>query len=173
MVKRLLKGRKPEVGQIQASAEPPKLSELKEEIHAKYPIRHLNSRHRKWVEDLSEHGVYDKSEVIFQSGDSSIHAVYLLQGSVSLKADDGRYKIIHHCDESALYPLARKNPRKYTGTALKPNTVMLWVHRKLIKDCIDKQLKGKTTSNSSSSSDSYLVEHLSDADLADADLDNI
>ncbi|MEJ2212510.1 MAG: hypothetical protein P8Y20_00215 [Gammaproteobacteria bacterium] len=160
MVKKLFKGINAEASQNVPKTEPPGLSELREHIHAKYPIRHLNSRHKKWIEDLSEHAVYDKSDVIFESGENCSHAVYLLQGSISLKADDGKYKIIHHSDESALYPLARVNPRQYTAKALKPNTILLWVDRKLIKSCINTQLRGKKTSKSS---DSYLVEILPDA----------
>ena len=161
MVKRFLKVIKTKSDDIDHIPEPPSPSpsELRADIYAKYPICHLNSRHKKWVEDLSELGTYTKSETIFESGEYCSHAVYLLRGSVSLTADDGKEKIIHHTDESALYPLARVNPRQYTATALEPDTIMLWVHRKLIKSCINIQLRDKKPS---SNSDSYTVEILPD-----------
>ena len=159
MVKKLFNSIKPQADQNSPDVEPPELPDFRTQIHAKYPIRHLNSRHKRWIEDLSEYGVYDKAEVIFESGENSRHAVYLLQGAISLKADDGKYKIIHNSDESALYPLARTNPRQYTATALKPGTVMLWVDRQLIRKCINAQLKDNPVS---STSNSYLVEIIDD-----------
>ena len=160
MVKRFLKVIKTKSDNIDLIPEPPSLSELREDIYAKYPICHLNSRHKKWIEDLSELGTYTKSETIFETGEYCSHAVYLLRGTVGLTADDGKEKIIHHSDESALYPLARVNPRQYTATALEPDTVMLWVHRKLIKSCINIQLRDiKSTSSTDSS---YTVEILDD-----------
>ena len=163
MGKKPINEKMPEASQSSLYKEPPSLPVLRASIHAKYPIRHLNSRHKKWIEDLSKSSAYDKSEVIFESGEKATQAAYLLQGSISLKADDGKYKIIHHSDENAQYPLARVNPRQYTATALQPNTVILWIDRKLIKKCINLELKDIT---SSASSDSYLVEVISEEELA-------
>ena len=163
MDKKPINGTMPEASQSSFNKEPPSLSELRALIHAKYPIRHQNSRHKKWIEDLSERSAYDKSEVIFESGENATQAAYLLEGSISLKADDGKYKINHHSDETAQYPLARVNPRQYTATALQPNTVILWVDRKLIKKCINLQLKDITTS---ASTENYLVEIVSEEALA-------
>ena len=136
--------------------------EFEKEIHSKYPIKHLNSRHKRWIVDISGISIHQPDELIFKVGEYASKAVYLLKGSLHLVARDDKTVDVLHSDESALYPIARTNPRQYTAYAAEPNTILLWVDRKLIKSCIANQLRDKT----SASKDSYKVEIVSEEELA-------
>lgn len=54
---------------------------------------------------------------LFNSGDFDAEEYYLLSGTVSLLADDGRENLISAASDNVRFPIARLRPRKYTAKA--------------------------------------------------------
>jgi len=100
------------------------------------PIQRLNSgilRRFQGIETLSDAQIdrlrnqaellqAEKKSLLMDLGDERDISLYLIEGTIELKAVDGKTKIIHHTDTAARSPLCRLRPCRYRITAQTPVT---------------------------------------------------
>lgn len=121
-------------------------------------LRHLSSLHEASAEKLQSLSeqleVYSapKGTRLLERGSQDPSLLYLLHGSVQLKAADGGQKLISHNDPSALSPLARLRPSRYEVIASTPINFL-----RIDADIID-ELDSSLENSSSLLLDSYEVD---------------
>jgi CRP-like cAMP-binding protein len=93
-------------------------------LHALIP---LNSLSASAFDELLARAQVDRlapRDCLFEQGDADREAVFLLQGEVSLTADDGATRKIVAGSDEARYALAQLKPRQYTGIAATAVTIL-------------------------------------------------
>jgi len=89
------------------------------------PLNSLNSQAIKLLAEEAKPEHLHAGITLFVQGDNDIHTIYLLSGEVTLSAADAsRTLLIIGGTESARYPLAQLKPRKYTGLAQTPVSIV-------------------------------------------------
>jgi CRP-like cAMP-binding protein len=125
---------------------------LIQNIFEKIPINELNTEQKKDLFRYARIFSYQKDQVIFVSGEMSDYVPYLLSGSISIEADDGKLNAFDYKDQSSRYPLVSMNPFHFTAIATISRTHVLWVKRDFIKEYLDLS-KYEVEENSISSDD--------------------
>lgn len=109
-------------------------------LNSKSPLKYLSSRYQKRIADASVITDYKKGGKVFDIGDSDGHLVFLIWGEVLLEASDGKTALIKHTDKSSNYPLSKMKPHRFSAVAASSQACILWVDRKLLKECMAKQI---------------------------------
>lgn len=124
----------------------------------KYPFKFLSERYQQRIANSSVLTQHKPGDILFKLGDDAKFVAYLMWGDVLLKASDGKTSLVKHSQLSAKYPISKLKPRRYTATTSSSQVVILWVDRRLLKECIAKQLLRNQYENTQRSLESGFFE---------------
>lgn len=116
------------------------MSVILKALQTKSPLKYLCSRYQERIAFRSTISQHRQGEKIFDKDGDDDTIAFLIWGEVILKADDGKTCQLNHSQESSSYPLSKLKPRRYSAIAAKSQTCILWINRRLLKECIAKQI---------------------------------
>ncbi len=111
------------------------------DVLARYsPFDHIDRKLLSLLSKDIDIRTADHGFTLFQAGDYDTEEYYLIEGSVKLKASDGRENLIVANQGNAKHPIARLRPRMYTAVAGSPITY--FVISASVLDELQRSLRG-------------------------------
>lgn len=92
------------------------------------PVNELSPQSQSEVINIAKLFYYKKKELVFKQGDKDSYTYYLLDGEIELLADKSVQSILVSATESAMYAMARLQPRQYSAKA-KTDIVVMRLNR--------------------------------------------
>jgi CRP-like cAMP-binding protein len=99
-----------------------------EMIRLLVPVNELSPQSQNEVINIAKLYNYKKRDIIFKQGDRDAYAYYLLDGEIELLLDKSVHSTLVSGAESAMYAMARLQPRQYSAKA-KTDTVIMRINR--------------------------------------------
>ena len=108
-------------------------------LHNKVPINHLDQHLKNVVAGSAQITTHAKGEILFKTASSHKRTLaYLLWGKMRFYADDGFNKVIQHQDYSSAYAISKL--KHFRVEILRANTLIVWLNKNLVKECIKTQI---------------------------------
>jgi len=92
------------------------------------PVNELSPQSQNEIINIAKLFSYKKKDVIFKQGDRDAYAYYLLDGEIELLLDKSVHSTLVSGTESAIYAMARLQPRQYSAKA-KTEVVVMRINR--------------------------------------------
>jgi len=92
------------------------------------PVNELSPQSQNEVINIAKLFYYKKKEIVFKQGDKDSYSYYLLDGEIELLLDKSVQSTLVSGTESAMYAMARLQPRQYSAKA-KTDIVVLRLNR--------------------------------------------
>jgi len=92
------------------------------------PVNELSPQSQNEVINIAKLFYYKKKEIVFKQGDKDSYSYYLLDGEIELLLDKSVQSTLVSGTESAMYAMARLQPRQYSAKA-KTDIVVMRLNR--------------------------------------------
>ena len=88
------------------------------------PVNELSPQSQNEVINIAKLFYHKKKDLVFKQGDKDSYTYYLLDGEIELLADKSVQSTLVSGTQSAMYAMARLQPRQYSAKAKSDSVVM-------------------------------------------------